>query len=390
MHVNGVEWAMARRPAAATTNEYLANEFHMALFGKFWDRVAPPRQAIRLDAGRSAQIDDYVRGQVGTGGPGLAVAIVKSGTCVHAAGYGLADMRRRMPIEPDTIFHMASCGKQITGIGILMLAEAGKLGLDDPISRHLPSLAGFGPKVTIRQLLHHTSGIRDLYDESGMEEVLSRCERPANDDIVRTYVDLGCPMAKPGIEPGDEFVYSNSGYDLLGTLIEHVSGQSYHDFFESRVFNPLGMKDTFTAPDRRLSDRRVATGYAAGDVDGDFVEYGGSDYDDLVGSGSFYTTVSDLCLYDKALATNALVNAASMQLALTSGRTNDGALTDYGFGWYIGVYEGMRFVDHDGLWIGFHSYICRYLDPPLSIFILSNHPDLDIVEVANLATAVYR
>src|SRR6188474_3125682 len=75
MHVNGVEWAMARRPAAATTNEYLANEFHMALFGKFWDRVAPPRQAIRLDAGRSAQIDDYVRGQVGTGGPGLAVAI---------------------------------------------------------------------------------------------------------------------------------------------------------------------------------------------------------------------------------------------------------------------------------------------------------------------------
>jgi CubicO group peptidase (beta-lactamase class C family) len=384
MQMNGVEWAMARRPAAATTNEY-----RMALFGKFWDLIAPPRQAIRIDAARSARIDDHIRGQLRSGGPGLSIAIVKAGTTVHAAGYGLADMRKRMAIEPDTIFHMASCGKQITGIGILMLAEAGKLGLDDPISRHLPALAGFDPKVTIRQLLHHTSGIRDLYDESGMEEVLSRCERPANADIIRTYVDLGCPMAKPGIRPGDEFVYSNSGYDLLGTLIERVSGQSYHDFFERRVFNPLGMKDTFTAPDRRLNDRRVATGYASGDVDGDFVEYGGSDYDDLVGSGSFYTIVSDLCLYDKALATNALVSPASMQVALTSGRTNAGALTDYGFGWYIGVYEGMRFADHDGDWIGFHSYICRYLDRPLSIFILSNHPDLDIVEVANVATATY-
>ena len=333
---------------------------------------------------------NHVRRQVRSGGPGLSIAIVKSGTTVHEAGYGLADIRRRMAIEPDTIFHMASCGKQVTGIGILMLAEAGKLGLDDPIGRHLPSLAGFDPRVTIRQLLHHTSGIRDLYDESGMEEVLSRCERPANADVIRTYVDLGCPMAKRGIQPGDELGLQQFRLRSARHVIERVSGQSYRDFFERRVFNPLGMKDTFTAPDRRLNDRRVATGYAPGDVAGDFVEFGGSDFDDLVGSGSFYTTVSDLCLYDKALATNALVNAASMQMALTSGRTNDGALTDYGFGWYIGDYEGMRYADHDGDWIGFHSYICRYLDRPLSIFILSNHPDLDLVEVANLATAVYR
>jgi CubicO group peptidase (beta-lactamase class C family) len=362
----------------------------MALFGKFWDRIAPPRKAIRIDAARSAQIDDCVRRQVGNGGPGLSIAIVKSGTTVHEAGYGLADIRRRTPIEPNTIFHLASCGKQITALGILMLAEAGKLGLDDPLGRYLPPLAGFGPRVTIRQLLHHTSGIRDLYDESGMEEVLSRCERPTNADIIRTYADLGCPMAKPGIQPGDEFVYSNSGYDLLGSLIERVSGQRYYDFFARRAFNPLGMKDTFAPSDRRSNDRRVATGYAPGDGDGDFVEYGGSDYDDLVGSGWFYTTVSDLCLYDKALAMNALVSAASMQAAVTSGRTNDGALTDYGFGWYVGVYDGMRFADHDGDWIGFQSYICRYLDRPLSIFILSNHPGLDIVEVANVATATYR
>src|SRR5438876_10833666 len=152
----------------------------MALFGKFWDRVAPLSNAIRVDATRSAHIDDHVAGQVRDGEPGLAIAIVKSGSIVHAAGYGLADMRANEAIAPDTIFHLASCGKQFTGLGILMLAEAGKLNLEDPLSRHLPALSGFGPQVTIRHLLHHTSGIRDLYDEDGIEEVLSRCKRPAN------------------------------------------------------------------------------------------------------------------------------------------------------------------------------------------------------------------
>jgi hypothetical protein len=120
------------------------------------------------------------------------------------------------------------------------------------------------------------------------------------------------------------------------------------------------------------------------------MECGGSDYDDLVGSGSFYTTVLDLCRYDRALAENTLVSEASMRIALTSGHTNDGEATGYGFGWYLGTYKGMRFADHTGDWNGYDAYICRYLDEPLSIFILSNNPDLDIVEIANVATAVYR
>ena len=371
----------------------------MALFGKFWDRIAPmsraatsqavTSKAVRAGAGRSAQIDDYVAGQVRSGEPGLALAIVKSGAIVHAAGYGMADLHTNTVIEPDTIFHLASCGKQLTGLGILMLAEAGKLDLDDPVILHLPRLAGFGRKVTIRHLLHHTSGIRDFYDEDSIEEVLERCERPANADIIRTYADLGCPMAGPGIQPGDEFCYSNSGYDLLGSVIERASGQSYRDFFQSRVFDRLGMGDTFTSPGSRLNDPRRAAGYAL-DHNDDFVDYGGSAYDDLVGSGSFYTTVFDLCRYDRALAANAFVSAASMRAALTSGHTSNGQLTNYGFGWYVGIYEGMPFADHQGEWIGYNAYICRYLDRPLSMYILSNHPGIDLVEVADVATAVYR
>jgi CubicO group peptidase (beta-lactamase class C family) len=343
---------------------------------------------IRIDAARSAQVDDYIAELIRPNGPGLALAVTESGKAVHAAGYGLADIGSGRAIAPDTIFHLASCGKQFTALGILMLAEQRKLGLDDPIGKHLPTLVEFGSGVTLRRLLNHTSGIRDFYDEAGIDEVLAHTERPTNADVIGLCADLGCPMAGDRINPGDTFTYSNSGYDFLGAVIEHVSGQSYHDFFQQRVFDPLGMKDTFSVPDQRARDRRCATGYVLDDR-GDFVEHGGSEFDDLVGSGSFYTTIGDLCRYDQALDTNSLAGEATMREALTSGRTNDGEFTNCGFGWYLGAYKGMPFADHEGAWTGFYSYIIRYLERPLSIFVLANHPDLDFAEIANVATEAY-
>ena len=340
-----------------------------------WNRILP--RAMRAEPMPSARIDGYVAGKIQPDGPGLALAVVKAGSVVHAAGYGLAD-RRGPPITAETIFHLASCGKQFTGLGIAMLAEEGKLHLDDPVAKHLPLLAAFRPQVTLRRLLHHTSGIRNLYDEHGIE---------TNADMIRTYVELGCPMDEDISRPGDQFCYSNSGYDLLGAVIERVSGQSYHDFFQIRVFDRVGMKDTFSVPDRRVGDRRCATGYIRDDR-GAYVEHRRTGIDEVVGSGSFYTTVSDLCLYDRALATNSLLSEAGMRQIFTSGRTNDGT-TNYGLGWYVGTDQGGRFAEHEGEWDGFYSYIGRFLDRPLSIFLLSNHPDLDLFEIASEATAAF-
>jgi CubicO group peptidase (beta-lactamase class C family) len=341
-----------------------------------WNRILP--KAMRAETTPSPRIDGYVAGKIQPDGPGLALAVVKAGSVVHAAGYGLAN-RRGPPITAETIFHLASCGKQFTGLGIAMLAEEGKLHLDDPVAKHLPMLAAFGPQVTLRRLLHHTSGIRNLYGEDGIE---------TNADMIRTYIDLGCPMAEDGSRPGDEFCYSNSGYDLLGAVIERVSGQSYHDFFQIRVFDRVGMKDTFSVPDRRVGGPRCATGYIRDDR-GAYVEHRRTGIDEVVGSGSFYTTVSDLCVYDRALATNSLLSEAGMRQIFTSGRTTDGTPTNYGFGWYVGTDQGGRFVGHEGEWDGFYSYIGRFLDRPLSIFLLSNHPGLDLFEIAREATAAF-
>ena len=355
----------------------------MALFGKFWDRIAPRSGSSRRDAGPSAEIDDFILDQIRDGEPGLSIAITNAGTIAHVAGYGLADIRTGTPITADTIFHLASCGKQFTALGILMLAESGKLRLDDPLSRYLPALAGYSPQVTIRRLLQHTSGIRDLYDDQGMRAVRSRSKRPTNADIIRTYVELSCPMAER--RAGDAFSYSNSGYELLGSVIEAVSGETYHDFFQRRVFDPIGMRDTFSVPDRRVNDPRLAVGYVRGTF-GRLVASSGTELDDLVGSGSFYTTVVDLCRYDGALANNVLIGPASMREALTTGRTNDGRDTGCGLGWFVARDETGHFADHEGEWDGNYSYICRYLDRPLSLFILSNNPDINLIEVADAAS----
>ena len=352
---------------------------------RIWNRIFP--NAMRAGTTSSSQIDGTIAGLVRPDGPGLALAVVKDGVVVHSAGYGLASVGGPA-ISPDTIFHLASCGKQFTGLGISMLAKDGKLDVDDPVSKCLPMLGGFGPGVTIRRLLHHTSGIRDLYAHEGFEKVLARFERATNADMIRTYVDLGCPMTAEGCRPGDEFFYSNSGYELLGAVIETVSGGSYHDFFEQRVFDVLGMKSTFSIPDSRAGDHRCATGYERDDRGG-YVEHGGITHDEIVGSGSFYTTVSDLALYDRALATNRLLGEASMREIFTGGRTNDGSPTSYGFGWYVGSNHLGRFAEHEGSWSGFYSYICRYLDRPLSVYLMSNHPELDLFEIAREATAAF-
>jgi len=326
---------------------------------------------------RNPQIDALFANFISPDTPGAAVLVAHNGQIVYQAGYGLARLDTQTHNTPNTIFHLASAGKQFTGLALMMLAEAGQLNYDDPVVKHLPELeATLGSVVTLRHLLHHTGGVSDYY---GNDDFIARFPTPTNAEMLTFLSEQG------GLEftPGDRFEYSNSGYDILGSVIERVAGQTFGAFMQTRVFQRLGMTSTFSYDPQRLADPARALGYAP---EGDHFDlYDSDSLDQLVGSGSIFSSVADLFRYDQALYTETLVKHASLTAAIQSGRLNDGSLTDYGFGWEVGQYAGTAYMGHSGSWVGFTSYMLRFPDQKLSVFVLSNRAD---TEAETLATQV--
>jgi CubicO group peptidase (beta-lactamase class C family) len=338
---------------------------------------------IREDAARSAKLDKLIANRLQ--GTGLALAVIRDRRPVHVAGYGLARRATHhgepLAVTPRTRFHIASCGKQLTGVGIMMLQESGQLRYDDHIGAHIPELAGFPPGVTIRRLLHHLAGVYDYYDDARSERLLRELSpNPTNAHVIRLYQEL--EFAMNGSAGTDD--YSNPGYDLLGCVIERVSGQSYRAFFRDRVFVPLGMTDSFSLPDAaRLASIRCAAGYEKRGAR--YRAIGANWLDGICGAGSFYTSVADLCRYEEALAANRLVSAASMKQALTSAIDKDRKRTGYGFGWDV---EPTR-MSHSGGWGGFESFIIRARNRPLSVYVLGNGRWPDPARLANRAFKLF-
>ena len=297
-------------------------------------------------------------------GPGGTVMVIQDGEIVHQNGYGLADVENGTPIRTDTVFHLGSVGKQFTALGVMLLGEQGLVEYDAPLKTYLPELSWIDDAVTVRTLLHHTSGIMG-YDDSDeiYNALVESAELPGNDDLLNVLAEQGSMLSNPG----DVFNYSNAGYDLLGVLIERVSGQSYPSFMEENIFTPLGMVHTFAIPnDERLNGDTVAQSYSTeGAYEPDVL-------DNLNGSGSIYSTLGDLYLYDQSFYTYALVSQETLAEAFTSGVLNNGEETAYGFGFELGDYSGETYIGHSGAWLGFESYYLRFPNRNLSIVVLLN------------------
>jgi len=297
-------------------------------------------------------------------GPGGVVMVIQNGEIVFQNGYGMADMEKGVPITTDTVFHLGSVGKQFTAMGVMILSEQGLVDFDEPIAAYLPELNWMDEGVTVRRLLNHTSGIMG-YDDSDelYDDLLSSSDMPGNDDLIRVLAENEDMLSAPG----DEFYYNNTGYDILGAMIERVSGQTYADFMNNTIFAPLGMKDTFALPNaQQRSGKNVAESYS---TDG---AYEPDALDNLNGSGSIYSTLDDFYLYDQALYTNKLVSQNSLKEAFTSGVLNNGEETGYGFGFDVAEYKGETYVGHSGAWLGFESYYLRFSELRLSVVVLLN------------------
>ena len=329
--------------------------------GQFVSAQAQP-QAQVADKDLSAKIDKLLSDVYKPGSPGAAVLVKKQGKVVFRKGYGLANLELNVPVEPDMVFRLGSVTKQFTAVSILMLAEEGKLSLQDEITKFLPDYPTQGKKITVENLLTHTSGLKSYTD---LPEWLPLQRK---DMTVSEIIDLA--KDKPmEFAPGEKWKYCNSGYILLGAIIEKVSGKSYADFLQARVFTPLGMKSSCYDSTSRIIPRR-ASGYAKGNAGFENAPY--LSMSQPYAAGSLASTVDDLAIWTESLLSGKLVKRETLEKAFTSYKLKDGQDTGYGYGWFVSRYEGHRLIEHGGGIHGFLSYALFFPEDQVFVAILTN------------------
>jgi CubicO group peptidase (beta-lactamase class C family) len=326
------------------------------------------------------QIDTAVGAYFKPDAPGAAVIVVKEGKVIFRKGYGMADMAKAVPMDASAQLRIGSVTKQFTSTAILMLAEEGKLSVDDDITRHLPDYPTRGKKISIEHLLTHTSGIANYTSKPSFRANIT--EDTTVNAMIDTFKDD--PLT---FEPGSAYAYSNSGYFVLGAIIEKTSGMPYATFIEQRIFAPLGMLDTAyeghakgTAP-RAAGHTTTPTGYGPSQLMSATQTYA---------AGAIVSTVDDLARWDAAVVSGKLLKAASWQRALTSHKLGNGESTGYGYGWRMDKMQGSERIAHGGGVPGHSSYVMRLPQEKVFVAVLANNDRLPMSTevVASRAAAI--
>jgi CubicO group peptidase (beta-lactamase class C family) len=310
-----------------------------------------------------AQVDELFRAWDTNESPGVAVAVLYRGTVLHHEGYGIANLEHSIPITPTSVFDVASVSKQFCAFAITLLVDEGRIALDDDIRTYMPELPDFGHTITLRHLLHHTSGLRDwpgMLAMAGrnMEDVISMEEITAFIKHQRTL----------NFVPGTQYSYSNTGYTILALLIERLSGQSFRTFTEERIFAPLDMTQTHFQDDHEEIIPGRVVGYAS--QFGKIQRIGNGLM--ALGSSSLHTTTEDLLKWVQNFEDQKIGSPAVHAMMNSQGQLDDGTEIPYGFGLVRGSYRGLNTVSHSGGWAGFRTVILRIPDHEFTAIVLSN------------------
>jgi CubicO group peptidase (beta-lactamase class C family) len=334
------------------------------------------------------KIDDYVRTQMQRLHiPGVSLAIVRDGRVIKAQGYGFANLELKAPATKETVYEIGSNTKQFTAAAIMMLVEEGKIRLDDSVTKYFPEAPEAWRRITIRHLLTHTSGIQNHVAVPHWLDVfrtnLLFQTAPPRDELLKMFFKLSLEF-----EPGETWAYDNTGYYLLGIVIEKTSGKSYWQFLDERIFKPLCMNATRSTDPQPMVPNR-ASGY----------EWKNDRFENrpillpaiAFSAGSLLSTVEDMAKWDAALYTGKLLKKSSLDQMWTAATTNDGAAApfNYGFGWFVDSIHGHRLVQHSGGTPGFSSLIYRFIDDKLTIIILTNHSDMIVDQLAIHLGGIY-
>ena len=325
---------------------------------------------------RADEIDDYVKATISQRNiPGLSLAVVRDGRLVKAAGYGFANLELAAPATPETVYEIGSITKQFTAEAIMLLVQEGKLGLDDPLGKHLDGLPIKWQPLTLRQLLTHTSGLKDWESAN----LLSFRRDYTPDEFIKLL--SAYPL---DFTPGERWSYTNTAYPLLGLVIARVSGQSYEDFVAERIFRPLGLHGT-----RFLHSQEIVPQRASGYVDeAGKLQKGDPRRPDLLRpNGGILSSVRDLAKWERIFSTEQVLKRASLEQMQTPVRLNNGKTFNCGFGLFMDVFHGHRLIVHNGSTAGgFSSVFYHYPDDKLTVIVLCNIDRGDAVNL--IATRV--
>ena len=327
-----------------------------------------------------------------TGSPGCALGVVEDGEFIYERGYGFANLDWDIPSATDTVFYVGSVSKQFTAAVIALLAEEGTVDLDENIREYFPEIRRYAQPITVRHLVHHTSGLRDIYTLMSLAGI--RLEDVFTDEQA---IELIAAQRETNFEPGSEYLYSNSGYFLLAQLVERASGKTLREFAEERIFAPLGMEDThFHDRPSHIVDRR-AISYQDSDVDFDnYIATGHREFQvsylgnfDKVGAGGLYTTVRDLLLWDRNFYSGDVGGRPFLDLIHTRGALNDGSQLTYAFGLTVDEYRGLKTVSHGGSMMGFKAAYLQFPEQRLSVITTCNLGSINPMPLAQQVADVY-
>ncbi|HLJ55968.1 MAG TPA: serine hydrolase [Chthonomonadaceae bacterium] len=345
--------------------------------------VGGPSAAAQSQSGepaRAAAVDKLFAAWDHTDTPGCMVAVLRDGTAVYQCGYGMADLGHEVRIGADTVFNVASVTKQFTAFCVHKLAQEGRLSLDDDVRKHVPELHDFGPKITLRHLLNHTSGLRDYF--RAMSLAGWRYDDP---HLKQDVLDFIWRQGELNFPPGEQYDYCNTGYVLLALIVERITGRSFADYATDTILRPLGMNSSRFGDDYERVVRNAAESYYP--IEGGF--HRAYTLLNELGDGGLLTTAEDLAkwdanFYDAKVGGRALLDAMQQR-----GRLRDGTEIAYASGLAVDRYRGLRTVEHSGGIAGFRADILRFPDRHLSVILLANAGDFDAPALARRVAELY-
>jgi CubicO group peptidase (beta-lactamase class C family) len=334
---------------------------------------------IAAAAVRADQVDEYIKAEMKKQQiPGLSLAVIKEGRVIKAEGYGLANVELNVAATPETVYKIGSVSKQFIATGIMLLAEEGKLSLNDRVNKYFEGAPDTWKEITIRHLLTHTSGL--VREAPGFNPLKVQSDA----DVIKTAYSL--PLR---FKTGEKWEYCNLGYFMLAEIITRVSGKPWDEYLHERVFKPLGMNATRATTVTDIVPNR-ASSYARRNDQLQNAEV----FLALRPSGAFLSTVLDLAKWDAALYTDRILKQASREemwrpVIETTRNPNSSTSYFYGFGWMIGRVNGRREVFHGGTLTGFRAALVRYVDDKLTVVVLTNAAQASPDVIARAVAALY-